>query len=64
MKQERNFQLFIDGRLNYDNRSSGKDKGTIIIDKDTKFWKKGTDKYQIAIPSKGKLYNLSAKDPK
>ena len=64
MNQERSFQLFIDGRLTYNNQASGKEKGIIIIDKDTKFLNKGSGKYQIALPSKGKLYNLSGKDVK
>ena len=48
MKQERIFRLFIDGQMKYFNPTSGEEKGTINIDKDTKVNKKGKGEYQIA----------------
>ena len=51
MKQERNFLLFIDGQMKYYHPTSGEEKGTINIDKDTKVIKKGKGEYQIALPS-------------
>ena len=62
MKQERTFRLFIDGQMKYYNPSSGEEKGTINIDKDTKVKKKGKGEYQIVLPSQGKLYLLLNKD--
>ena len=58
LKQERCFRFFIDGQLKYYDPSTLEEKGTINLDKDSKLIQKGSDAYEIVLPSKQKIYHL------